>query len=182
MEVDAAGTTDVEMPRVIHGPVVVASVAVLEAHVAGRVDGSHYTLQVRDDGAGIPATLEDRLFTRFIHKGSEPLLTGSVGLGLAIAQLLTTLTGGTISYRRELDETVFAVRFPVVSSEVSPAERVSAIARSLSDRKDLNPAASTRPASKPDLKTLRLPPPTRIDQQYPMTSDATHQRRRNRRS
>jgi anti-sigma regulatory factor (Ser/Thr protein kinase) len=88
--------------------------------VAGRIDDGFYTVQVRDDGPGIPEALEDRLFTRFIHQGNEPLLTGSVGLGLAIAQLLTTRTGGTISYRRDQGETVFSVRYPLAAPK--PAE------------------------------------------------------------
>ena len=83
--------------------------------VAGRVEDGFYTIQIRDDGPGIPDALEDRLFTRFIHQGNEPLLTGSIGLGLAIAQLLTTRTGGTISYRREDDETVFTVKYPLAA-------------------------------------------------------------------
>lgn len=84
--------------------------------VAGRVEDGFYTIQVRDDGPGIPDSLEDRLFTRFIHQGNEPLLTGSVGLGLAIARLLTTSTGGTIAYRRDRGETVFSVTFPLAAA------------------------------------------------------------------
>jgi signal transduction histidine kinase len=85
--------------------------------VAGRINDEFYTIQVRDDGPGIPDSLQDRLFTRFIHQGNEPLLTGSVGLGLAIAQLLTISTGGSISYRRDRGETVFELRFPLATSE-----------------------------------------------------------------
>ncbi len=132
--------------------------------VSGRVDGEHYTLQVRDDGPGIPATLEDRLFTRYIHRGNEPLLTGSVGLGLAIVQLLTTRTGGTISYRRERGETVFAVRFPLISAEVMSAEPIARVASPGRARETVDSPAATRPPSKPDLKTFRPPPTARVDQ------------------
>jgi signal transduction histidine kinase len=132
--------------------------------VAGRIDGEHYTLQVRDDGPGIPTSLEDRLFTRFIHKGSEPLLTGSVGLGLAIVQLLTTRTGGSISYRREGGETVFAVTFPLISAEVIPAEPVARTTWTRSERETPGPPSATRPAPKPDLKSFGPPPATRVEQ------------------
>lgn len=83
--------------------------------VTGRIDGGLYTIEVTDDGPGVPAELDERLFTRFIHEGSTPLTTGSVGLGLSIVHLLTSMTGGTIAYRREDDATVFAVTYPLVS-------------------------------------------------------------------
>lgn len=85
------------------------------ATVTGRIDGSRYTIEVSDDGPGVPAELEERLFSRFIHEGTTPLTTGSVGLGLAIAHLLTTRTGGTIAYRREGATSVFAVTYPLAS-------------------------------------------------------------------
>ncbi|MGZ8756083.1 MAG: sensor histidine kinase [Acidimicrobiia bacterium] len=79
--------------------------------VVGRIDGNRYAIEVRDNGPGVPTELEERLFTRFIHEGNTPLITGSVGLGLSIAQLLAERMGGTIAYRRENNETVFAVAF-----------------------------------------------------------------------
>ena len=85
------------------------------ATITGRIDGERYAIEVRDDGPGIPSELEERLFTRFIHEGTTPLTTGSVGLGLAIAQLLSSRTGGTISYRRDGNTTVFAVTYPLAS-------------------------------------------------------------------
>ena len=81
--------------------------------LVGRIERNHYVIEVRDDGPGIPPDLEERLFTRFIHDGDTPLLTGSVGLGLSIAQLLAARTGGTIDHRRENNETVFVVTYPL---------------------------------------------------------------------
>ena len=81
--------------------------------LVGRAEGDQYLIEIRDDGPGVPAHLEERLFTRFIHEGNMPLLTGSVGLGLSIAQLLATRTGATIAYRRENNETVFVVSYPL---------------------------------------------------------------------
>jgi signal transduction histidine kinase len=114
--------------------------------VAGRIEGELYTIQVRDDGPGIPDSLKDRLFTRFIHQGNEPLLTGSVGLGLAIAQLLTTSTGGTISYRRDRGETVFSVTFPMASSYDMPNPKPLAGSDPVSNPR---PLASSDSASDP---------------------------------
>jgi signal transduction histidine kinase len=85
--------------------------------IIGRIEADEYVVEVRDDGSGIPEQLEGRLFSRFVHRGEEPLLTGSVGLGLAMAQLLTTHTGGSITYRREDGETVFAVTYPLAANE-----------------------------------------------------------------
>lgn len=111
--------------------------------VFGRTEGNEYIVEIRDDGPGIPAGLEERLFTRFIHKGDEPLLTGSVGLGLAIAQLLTESTGGIISYRRDGNETVFAVRFPLAI----PARPI---------RERSHPSQSTGPSqTRPSAKLAR---------------------------
>jgi nitrogen-specific signal transduction histidine kinase len=72
----------------------------------------------------VPGELEDRLFSRFVHQGEDPLLTGTVGLGLAVAQLLTRRSGGTISYHRHGGETVFAVTFPLAVDTLSSALEV----------------------------------------------------------
>ena len=85
--------------------------------VIGRREATEYVIEVRDNGPGVPAEVEQRMFTRFVHEGKAPLITGSVGLGLAIAWLLVDRMNGTLSYRREGHETVFAARFPLVESE-----------------------------------------------------------------
>ncbi len=98
--------------------------------VFGRVEGERYVVQVRDNGEGLPKHIEERLFAPFIHRGDEPLLTGSVGLGLAVAHLVTTRSGGTISYWRDRDETVFSVTFPLTAAAVvEPEPRLNAILR-----------------------------------------------------
>jgi len=92
-----------------------------ECLVVGRREGLNYTVEVRDNGPGVSTALEERLFSRFVHQGEDPLLTGTVGLGLAVAELLTTGSGGTIAYSREGDETVFAVTFPLAIDTLSSA-------------------------------------------------------------
>ena len=80
--------------------------------VGGGRDGASFVCTVTDDGAGIPAEYEDRLFQRFVHGGNEPLLVGSVGLGLAVASSLADAMGGSLDYERTQGETRFIVRLP----------------------------------------------------------------------
>lgn len=69
----------------------------------------HYTIEVMDDGPGVAAEVEKRLFEEWVHAGDRPLIVGSVGLGLAITRLLLVGMGGAISYRRQGTLTVFCV-------------------------------------------------------------------------
>lgn len=69
---------------------------------------------VVDDGPGVPAAITDRLFERFVHEGPQSLLTGSVGLGLAIARSLANAMGGDVSYSRVDGLTIFTLTLPVV--------------------------------------------------------------------
>lgn len=77
--------------------------------VSGRSVGATFQLTVADNGPGVPEDIEGRIFERFIHEGSEPLLTGSVGLGLAIAKMLTDEMEGELSYERVDGETRFVL-------------------------------------------------------------------------
>ncbi len=85
--------------------------------IIGRVDGPSYLLEVIDQGPGVAPDLKDRLFQRYMHEGPTPLLTGTLGLGLSIAHLLTTSMGGTIGYRRAGGLTIFEVRFPLIPDQ-----------------------------------------------------------------
>jgi signal transduction histidine kinase len=80
---------------------------------------------VVDDGPGIPAEIEERLFTRFVHSGATPLLKGSVGLGLAIVRELAHRMGCEVTYRRIRKETWFTVAMPLVVAEESTPALVS---------------------------------------------------------
>ncbi|MEE9294889.1 MAG: ATP-binding protein, partial [Phycisphaerae bacterium] len=81
--------------------------------VTGRSEGVGYVIRVTDDGPGVPAEYRDNLFQRYIHQGSTPLQTGSVGLGLANAQMMTTKMGGSLTYLRDAGLTVFEVRLAI---------------------------------------------------------------------
>lgn len=69
-------------------------------------------IEVWDNGPGVPEAHVERLFERYVHDDAAPLLTGSVGLGLAVASRLTGLMGGQLRYRRFEDTTLFVVTLP----------------------------------------------------------------------
>ncbi len=69
------------------------------------------SLEVEDDGPGIPDELKDTIF--------YPLVTGrttGTGLGLTIAQDLVTRNGGLIEFMSEPGRTVFQLRLPVAGN------------------------------------------------------------------
>lgn len=74
--------------------------------------GDNVSVFVMDDGDGIDDDRITRLFERYQHEGDEPLLQGSVGLGLAIARQLAVGMGGDLTYTRTSGITYFVVRVP----------------------------------------------------------------------
>lgn len=68
-------------------------------------------LEVRDDGDGVAPDDAVQIFEPYgtAHSG----VTGSVGLGLSVARQLAELMGGSLTYRRDADETVFRLELPL---------------------------------------------------------------------
>ncbi|MFI8355987.1 sensor histidine kinase [Streptomyces cyaneofuscatus] len=85
------------------------------------------TLEVRDDGPGIPAELLPHVFERFARgdasrsrgAADERTATGSTGLGLAIVQAVVSAHGGRVRVDSTPGRTVFAVELP---AEAGPYE------------------------------------------------------------
>lgn len=73
--------------------------------------------EVIDDGDGVSAEMEGRLFERYIHEGSEVLTSGSHGLGTWIARTLAERMGGTVDYARRDERTVFTLTLPSTQPE-----------------------------------------------------------------
>ncbi len=67
-------------------------------------------LEVRDDGDGVSPDEALGIFEPYAtaHSGVK----GSVGLGLSVARQLAELMGGSLTYRRDLGETVFRLELP----------------------------------------------------------------------
>jgi signal transduction histidine kinase len=85
-------------------------------------------IEVWDDGPGVPEDKVDKLFERFIHNGSAVLLTGTVGLGLAVASRLTTLLGGKLTYQRFVGKTYFIVSLPGLGEVEQPKSEGGSVA------------------------------------------------------
>jgi signal transduction histidine kinase len=69
-------------------------------------------IEVADNGPGVDEERLGTMFERFAHDGDQPLLTGSIGLGLAIAAHITKLMGGNLRYQRYQGMTYFIVSLP----------------------------------------------------------------------
>ena len=70
------------------------------------------SIEVEDDGPGVPPELADSIF--------YPLVTGrpeGTGLGLALAQDLVSRHGGLIEYQSRPGRTLFMVRLPIGDAE-----------------------------------------------------------------
>ncbi|MFJ3574003.1 sensor histidine kinase [Streptomyces rubiginosohelvolus] len=81
--------------------------------------GGPVTLEVRDDGPGIPAELLPHVFERFARGDASRARgadgggsTGSTGLGLAIVQAVVSAHGGRVRVESAPGRTVFAVELP----------------------------------------------------------------------
>ena len=92
-------------------------------------------IEVWDNGPGVPEDQIERLFDGFIHHGAQPLLTGSIGLGLAVASRLTTMLGGKLSYQRFAGKSYFIVNVPAMTrsqdEDSGPAESVADVIRAM---------------------------------------------------
>jgi signal transduction histidine kinase len=78
-------------------------------------DGSWVTVEITDDGPGIPRGLKGRVFEPFFT--TEPVGEGT-GLGLDIARgIVTRRHGGDMRVDSKPGETRFSVRLPVEKEE-----------------------------------------------------------------
>ncbi|MET9807219.1 sensor histidine kinase [Streptomyces halstedii] len=80
---------------------------------AARGDRPWVTLEVQDDGPGIPGALLPHVFERFARgDASRSRQAGSTGLGLAIVRAVAAAHGGSVEVRSVPGDTVFAVHLP----------------------------------------------------------------------
>ncbi len=94
-------------------------------------------LEVWDDGPGVPEGMVEKIFDPFVHDGSAPLLTGSVGLGLAVASRLAALLGGHLNYQRFGAKSYFVVTLPTgeigADADTVPHQTAAEMIKALSE-------------------------------------------------
>ncbi|NJK72812.1 MAG: HAMP domain-containing histidine kinase [Synechococcaceae cyanobacterium SM2_3_60] len=81
------------------------------------------SLTVRDQGAGIPADEQARVFETF-YRGKNATCIPGTGLGLAIVQSCVKLHRGTIQFRENYPQgSIFTVQLPIHPPSGSPPHR-----------------------------------------------------------
>jgi two-component system OmpR family sensor kinase len=79
-------------------------------------------LTVTDDGPGVPAPLQDRIFERFVHGGSAARdSSGGTGLGLSIVSAIVLAHHGTIVMSSRPGCTEFRIDLPASTDDASAA-------------------------------------------------------------
>ena len=82
-----------------------------------RAENDTVTFTIEDDGPGIPAGDEERIFHKFYQSDNSREMNGN-GLGLALAQQIVELSGGTISVENlPTAGCRFTVRLPIVAKQ-----------------------------------------------------------------
>ncbi len=82
-----------------------------EISVSVDLRGDTASVQVRDDGAGVPEGDREAIFERY-HSSRSVLQPGSVGLGLTVSRELARLMGGEVTYRRDDGQSCFELTLP----------------------------------------------------------------------
>lgn len=75
-------------------------------------DLQRVSVEVSDDGAGLPLSEWERIFEPYARAHSRPGAAESVGIGLAISRGLAEAMGGTLVYRFRRGRSVFALTLP----------------------------------------------------------------------
>ena len=77
-----------------------------------RTEMGKATVEVIDDGPGVPGEESDAIFEPYRRASGGKQETKSVGLGLAVTRQLARLMGGDVTYERRDRETVFRLSVP----------------------------------------------------------------------
>lgn len=83
-------------------------------HIDVTADSEYLTIQIEDNGPGIPEGERDRIFERFYRlDDSRARDTGGTGLGLAITKEAIVMHGGTVDVRAASEiGSIFTIRLP----------------------------------------------------------------------
>ena len=93
-----------------------------------RIGPQRAVIEVMDDGEGIPAEFEDKLFTAFSRSDtSDTRNSGGTGLGLKISKEMMDAMGGKIGYRRsDDDKSVFSLEFACLPEPIVDPNELAA--------------------------------------------------------
>ena len=94
-----------------HGTITLRSRAVMNYTIGDRRHRVIASIEIEDDGPGIPADLQDSVFYPLVTSRPE-----GTGLGLPAAQELLSRHGGLIEFESRPGRTVFFVRVPLDQS------------------------------------------------------------------
>ena len=73
-----------------------------QIHLSARVEGETLTLSVKDNGAGMPPELSQRVFDLFVQGPDSPARShGGLGLGLTLVRRLIELHEGSVTARSD---------------------------------------------------------------------------------
>jgi signal transduction histidine kinase len=91
----------------------------------GKVDiivsaDPHPTIQILDDGPGIPPSEWERIFSAHEQTGTDGT-RGALGLGLAISRQLAEIMNGSLSYSYVSGTNAFRLTLPPAAAERAPA-------------------------------------------------------------
>lgn len=85
------------------------------------IDGDRLSIEVQDEGCGVPPEALDRIFDRFARGDSaRTRAAGGVGLGLAIADAIAKGHGGACDVRSNSTGSVFALGLPNFTPSPAP--------------------------------------------------------------
>ncbi len=87
-----------------------------------RISAADGTVEVSDDGPGIPADDLPYIFDRFYRSAKARALPGS-GLGLAIVRKIADMHDGTVEAISLQQGVTFRISVPEIVTDPPPAER-----------------------------------------------------------
>jgi signal transduction histidine kinase len=121
LEIDVAGVlrADADALRIALDALLENAVKHTEPHDAialrAYAAGGEIVIEVADDGCGVPAEAQERIFDRFARAdGSRTRAHGGAGLGLSIADAIAKAHGGRCALLQSERGATFALRLPVL--------------------------------------------------------------------
>jgi len=95
-----------------HGTLVLRTRAIMNFTIGNTRHPVIATIEIEDDGPGIPAELQDSIFYPLVTSRTE-----GTGLGLPVAQELLSRHGGLIEFESRPGRTVFSIRIPLANED-----------------------------------------------------------------